>query len=930
MRNNLAELLLSAVVALGLVESTAHGTEFLGMDANSNLACDATDMLLHATAGDVGTMKSIRVFIDDVPTGVFGHGCTFCVTDKDKIGNATFTYTSPTGWTNFTVFASDTGTFPIEISEFITDRYPDYKCWSISAYDFTFGSPIPANTPYAVGTLQYQVAEEGCIQWVLDGPFSAVLTTGFSTLYFEGPGETCDTVPCATPYLPAPTGLLASVDSCWGIRVSWDPLPGADSFCVRREAEVLHTEDTFLRDSLVAAGEAQYWVAGLGTLGKGDSATVVGMRLSTPPAPTHIVATDSLCRSVQISWSAAASCDSYRVYRDSSLLAVVPTPTLSYLDTMAEGTHLYAVRAGNACGWSENVEATGTALISAPVPPASASASDTSYHYVWVEWEPAPNASAYRIERGSTFVGFVPAEVNFYEDTPSEGFHKYRISAGNACGWSEPTAATGIILPMEATGSYYLDLANVETIPGADAVVPIVGRRQSSLKGFSVVVRFDADVFEVGAPPFDTVGTAAGGAQMIVEGQTDSTVRLGVVYAFSCPPEIPAGTDELVRIRLRSRPGTPPGLTYIGLLDTPPALNRMTLCDGASVVPGLFGGLVRVSDQAFVRGDLSGNGRLNITDPILNLVYQIHGGSLSCADAADAYDDGEINISDPIYILHHLYGNGPAPVKPYPGCGFDPTFDALGCICHSSCMNCSPLRPVEDQAPAGAEVTLALQQPLMEGSAILVVPAYLRSNVPLWGFEYTIEYPVDRLEFLGVSGNTFEFCSGRDDLAAGHVRVGNVFRLDLSDALPPGTHGVGEVRFAVIEEPIEKAPRILEGVFTAAGGESGPIEIGAITQVMIRDEDISLSIRASAIPNPLNGVTTIRYGVPMTGAIRVEIFSADGRSIRLLVNETQTRGFHEALWDGTADAGQLAASGVYFCRIRAGEQTETKKLVLIR
>ncbi len=176
----------------------ASGSEFLGMDANGNLACDSTDMMQEATAGDVGTTKSIRVFIDDVPAGVFGHGCTFCVTDKEKIGNATFTYTSPTGWTNFTVFASDTGTFPIEISEFITDQYPDYKCWSISAYDFTFQNAVPANTPYAVGTLQYQVADEGCIQWVLDGPFSAVQTTGFSTLYFEEPGETCDTVPCPT------------------------------------------------------------------------------------------------------------------------------------------------------------------------------------------------------------------------------------------------------------------------------------------------------------------------------------------------------------------------------------------------------------------------------------------------------------------------------------------------------------------------------------------------------------------------------------------------------------------------------------------------------------------------------------------------------------------------------------------------------------
>ncbi len=37
---------------------------------------------------------------------------------------------------------------------------------------------------------------------------------------------------CATAVeaeLPPPTGVTASVDSCWGIHISWDALAGADS-----------------------------------------------------------------------------------------------------------------------------------------------------------------------------------------------------------------------------------------------------------------------------------------------------------------------------------------------------------------------------------------------------------------------------------------------------------------------------------------------------------------------------------------------------------------------------------------------------------------------------------------------------------------------------------------------------------------------------
>jgi hypothetical protein len=58
----------------------------------------------------------------------------------------------------------------------------------------------------------------------------------------------------------------------------------------------------------------------------------------------------------------------------------------------------------------------------------------------------------------------------------------------------------------------------------------------------------------------------------------------------------------------------------------------------------------------FERGDVSGNGELSLTDPILILKYLFQGGDApTCLDSADVDDDGEVGVSDSIYLLGFLF-----------------------------------------------------------------------------------------------------------------------------------------------------------------------------------------------------------------------------------------------------------------------------------
>lgn len=81
-------------------------------------------------------------------------------------------------------------------------------------------------------------------------------------------------------------------------------------------------------------------------------------------------------------------------------------------------------------------------------------------------------------------------------------------------------------------------------------------------------------------------------------------------------------------------------------------------------------------------------------------------------------------------------------------------------------------------------------------------------------------------------------------------------------------------------------------------------------------------------PNPFNPKTIISYDVASQGNIRIEIYNILGQNIKHLVNETKEPGAHEVLWDGTDDSGRRVASGIYLCRMQAGNFIQARKMIL--
>jgi hypothetical protein len=50
----------------------------------------------------------------------------------------------------------------------------------------------------------------------------------------------------------------------------------------------------------------------------------------------------------------------------------------------------------------------------------------------------------------------------------------------------------------------------------------------------------------------------------------------------------------------------------------------------------------------------------------------------------------------------------------------------------------------------------------------------------------------------------------------------------------------------------------------------------------------------------------------------------------MLVEGHRASGEYGVIWDGRDDGGRELASGIYLCRLQAGEHAETVKMVLLR
>jgi hypothetical protein len=117
-------------------------------------------------------------------------------------------------------------------------------------------------------------------------------------------------------------------------------------------------------------------------------------------------------------------------------------------------------------------------------------------------------------------------------------------------------------------------------------------------------------------------------------------------------------------------------------------------------------------------------------------------------------------------------------------------------------------------------------------------------------------------------------------------------------------------------------------------GESAPCApVTATVNVTLNPDDL-LPVTETALlgnyPNPFQANTCISYNLKADGPASLEIYNLKGQKVKTLAGGTTKSGRHSLTWNGTDDSGKAIPGGVYFCRMRAGDYSSSRKLLLFR
>lgn len=83
-------------------------------------------------------------------------------------------------------------------------------------------------------------------------------------------------------------------------------------------------------------------------------------------------------------------------------------------------------------------------------------------------------------------------------------------------------------------------------------------------------------------------------------------------------------------------------------------------------------------------------------------------------------------------------------------------------------------------------------------------------------------------------------------------------------------------------------------------------------------------------PNPFNQSTTIRYQIPKTSNVKIEVYNLLGTKVRTLINETKTPGYYRVQWNGFSDQNHILPSGIYIYKLITNDYSKTEKMMYLK
>ncbi len=113
-------------------------------------------------------------------------------------------------------------------------------------------------------------------------------------------------------------------------------------------------------------------------------------------------------------------------------------------------------------------------------------------------------------------------------------------------------------------------------------------------------------------------------------------------------------------------------------------------------------------------------------------------------------------------------------------------------------------------------------------------------------------------------------------------------------------------------------------VYAQVMGPGGPGTVG------VGDPIVSARVECSLPqPTPTRGAVSFRLSTPRDGPLELDIVDLGGRVVRPLASRYLPAGRNAFVWDGNDASGRRAAPGLYWIRGRAGEESFSRRIVML-
>lgn len=121
------------------------------------------------------------------------------------------------------------------------------------------------------------------------------------------------------------------------------------------------------------------------------------------------------------------------------------------------------------------------------------------------------------------------------------------------------------------------------------------------------------------------------------------------------------------------------------------------------------------------------------------------------------------------------------------------------------------------------------------------------------------------------------------------------------------------------------------GAIWAATTDSGVVMIEGIlgTDDKVVDQPTSFALHAN-YPNPFNPSTSISFDLMNSTDITLTVYDLLGNRIATLAQGNYPAGTSQVEWNGLSSDGQSLPSGIYFYRLQAGAESQSRKMMLLK